>query len=462
MKSHPSLPGILLTALTMVVPCAPALLAQDKGLDVSELALWNDRSFRLQLAESYAAETEIEPRVTLVERDQLQQVFELISANKVAEAVELVRTQAGKDASAVFDFTLANLHFQQEQLDDAATNYEAAVGKFPKFRRAWKNLGIIHVRKAAFPKAVRSLTKVVELGGGDATTWGLLGFAYSSTENHLAAESAYRMANVLDPAALDWKMGLARSFFKQKRFADASSLCAMLLEQNPARADLWLLQANAYLGLGQPRKAAENYEVVDGMGQSSADSLNTLGDIYVNEELFDLGVSRYLQVLEKFPASKPDRALRAARVLAARGAVAEVEPLVARIEELRGSTLGAAEKKELLRLRARIAVAKGAGEEEARILQEIVTMDPLDGDALILLGQYASRTGDKERAAFWFEQASGIEAFEADAKVRHAQMLVGMGKYAEALPMLRRAQALKPRDNIQQYLEQVERVAQNR
>jgi tetratricopeptide (TPR) repeat protein len=270
------------------------------------------------------------------------------------------------------------------------------------------------------------------------------------------------MANVLDPAALDWKMGLARSFFKQKRFADASSLCAMLLEQNPARADLWLLQANAYLGLGQPRKAAENYEVVDGMGQSSADSLNTLGDIYVNEELFDLGVSRYLQVLEKFPASKPDRALRAARVLAARGAVAEVEPLVARIEELRGSTLGAAEKKELLRLRARIAVAKGAGEEEARILQEIVTMDPLDGDALILLGQYASRTGDKERAAFWFEQASGIEAFEADAKVRHAQMLVGMGKYAEALPMLRRAQALKPRDNIQQYLEQVERVAQNR
>jgi len=440
----------------------PVLPAQGKGLDVTELALWNDRSFRLQLAESYLAETEIEPRVTLVERDQLQQVFELISTNKLPEAMEMVRTMGGKDANAVFDFTLANLHFQQDQLDEAAAAYESAVEKFPKFRRAWKNLGIIHVRKAAFAKAARALARVVELGGSDATTWGLLGFAYSSTDNHLGAESAYRMANALDPAALDWKMGLARSFFKQKRFADAAALCAMLLEQNPGRADLWLLQANAYLGLGQPRKAAENYELVDGMGQSTADSLNTLGDIYVNEELFDQGVARYLQVLERFPASKPDRAMRAARVLAARGAVDEVEPLVARIEELRGAALGADEKKELLRLRARIAVAKGAGEEEARILQEIVTMDPLDGDALILLGQYASRTGDKEKAAFWFEQAAGIEAFEADAKVRHAQMLVGQGRYAEALPMLRRAQTLKPRENIQQYLEQVERVAQSR
>jgi len=39
---------------------------------------------------------------------------------------------------------------------------------------------------------------------------------------------------------------------------------------------------------------------------------------------------------------------------------------------------------------------------------------------------------------------------------------VSQGKYAEALPLLRRAQQLKPRENIQQYLEQVERVSQSR
>lgn len=57
---------------------------------------------------------------------------------------------------------------------------------------------------------------------------------------------------------------------------------------------------------------------------------------------------------------------------------------------------------------------------------------------------------------------ASLEAFEADAKVRHAQLLVKNGNYAEALPLLRRAQQIKPRDNIQAYLEQVERVAKGR
>ncbi len=78
------------------------------------------------------------------------------------------------------------------------------------------------------------------------------------------------------------------------------------------------------------------------------------------------------------------------------------------------------------------------GEEEIRMLEEIVALDPLDGEALILLGQHC-----------------------ADALVRHAQLLVQQTKYAEALPLLRRAQDLKSREDVQKYLEQVERVARS-
>ncbi len=38
----------------------------------------------------------------------------------------------------------------------------------------------------------------------------------------------------------------------------------------------------------------------------------------------------------------------------------------------------------------------------------------------------------------------------------------GMGRYADALPLLRRVQELKPRDDIARYLEQVERLAKAR
>jgi hypothetical protein len=46
--------------------------------------------------------------------------------------------------------------------------------------------------------------------------------------------------------------------------------------------------------------------------------------------------------------------------------------------------------------------------------------------------------------------------------VRQAQLLVSKGRYGEALPLLRRAQTVQPRENVQQYLDQVERVAQSR
>jgi tetratricopeptide (TPR) repeat protein len=431
-------------------------------LTSDELAIWNDPDFRRRFAESYLAETEIEPRVTVDERDRMQEVLGLISSDQMDKAARLLQKHGGEPASAVFDFTLANIHFQRDDFDRAEASYRVAVDKYPKFRRAWRNLGLIHVRQGDFEQAVSALTRVLELGGTDALTYGLLGYGYTNLRNSLAAESAYRAAILLDPATMDWKMGLARSLFEQKRYADAAALCGSFISDQPERADLWLLQANAYIGLGQPLRAAENFELVDRLGGSTADSLNTLGDIYVNEELFDLAIDSYSSAMEKSADASPVRAIRAAKVLVAHAAFRETRELVQRIDAVYGDRLETDQQKDLLKLRARLAVADGSGEEEARVLEQIVALDPLDGEALILLGQHAARGGDPERAILCYQQAAAIEAFEADAKIRHAQLLVQEHRYTEALPLLRRAQVLKPRDNVQEYLEQVERIAQTR
>jgi tetratricopeptide (TPR) repeat protein len=427
-----------------------------------ELGVWNDPTFRRHFIDSYIAETEIEPRVTQVERGQLEKVLDLIASEETDRAMALLEKHRGEAASAAFDFTLGNIHFQRDELELAATAYEIAVERHPKFRRAWQNLGLIHVRQGDHEKAALALARVLVLGGGDGVTYGLLGFSYSSLENHISAETAYRMAILLDPDTMDWKLGLARSFFKQQRYADAVALCRNLIEASPDRADLWLLQANAYIGVGQPLLAAENYEMVDRLGQATVESLTNLADIYVNADLFELAVQSYARALEKDEAGNVERALRACQVLTARGANEETRILVARIEELHADRLSAEDQKNVLRLRARLAVAEGAGDEEARILEELVELDPLDGEALILLGQHAGRQDDLEKAIFFYERAASIEKFEADAKVRHAQLLVGQRRYSEALPLLRSAQNLKPRENVREYLEQVERVAQAR
>jgi tetratricopeptide (TPR) repeat protein len=465
--------GILLTSVLCLLtsgitgcastkPAAPVQPSVDSSLTVSELKIWNDPAFKKQFTESYIAETEIEPRVTIVEREDMEKILGLIYSDKMEDAVRQLEKNRGKATSAVFDFTLANIYFQQEKLEQAAAAYQAAVEKYPKFRRAHRNLGLIYIRQNEFKKALPALTRVIELGGGDALTYGLLGFAYSSSDNSLSAESAYRMAVLIDPATLDWQMGLARSLFKQERYAEAVALCKGMIEAHPERADLWLLQANAYIGLNQPLKAAENYELVDRLGQSTVESLNMLGDIYVNESLFEMAVTAYIRALEKNPDGSAERAIRASKVLIARGALEETKRLIARIENLHGERLDTAGRKDLLKLRARIAVAEGSGAEEAKVLEEIVALDPLDGEALILLGQHAARANDAEKALFCYERAESLEKFEADAKIRHAQLLVGQGKYTEALPLLRRAQELKPRDDIQKYLDQIERVAKSR
>lgn len=454
-----------MTRARLLIAClAASALAPPAAPQVGEpeLSVWRDPGFRRQFALSYMAETDVEPRPTSDERKLLEEVLELISAERLDEAAALLAEERNEASGAVVDFTLANLHFQAERLDEAAVEYEAAVEKFPRFRRAWKNLGLIRVRQGDFAGAAPALARVIELGGGDALTWGLLGYAWAAQERHPSAETAYRMACALDPATLDWQMGLARALFKQERFADAAALCGQLIGQHPERTDLWLLQANAFLGLQRPLDAAGNYEMVDRLGGSTADSLNMLGDIYVNEQLDDLAADCYLRALDLRPEGGPDRALRAARVLVSRGSLAEARRLIAHVETALGPALQDAQRKDLLKLRSRLAVAEGAGDEEARVLEEIVALDPLDGDALILLGQHASRTGSPEKAVFWFERAASLETHEADAKLAHAQLLVGQGRYAEALPLLRRAQDLKPAEAVAKYLEQVEKAANRR
>lgn len=458
-KSQPSN-----TPSTLAVAGAVSSASEEKPRHTNDaLDLWNDAAFRQRLVESYAAESDLEPRTTVLEREQLQQVFQLIGEQKTVEALALLDTLRSDIASAVFDFTAGNLHFEAEQLDAAVLAYSRAVEKHPNYRKAWRNLGMTRVRQGDYANAGRPLVRVIELGGGDALTYGLLGVSHASLDHQLSAESAFRMAILLDPGTLDWSVGLARCLFKQERFTDVVALTNDLLEAHTDRADFWLMQAHAFVGLEKWQSAAENFELIDGLGAASAENLFFLGDLYVNQELFDLAVNAYVRAIEKDENGKPERAVRAAKLLTQRGARSESKVLIERIEGQFGESLAAAERKELLRMRARLALAENATEEEARLLEEIVELDPLDGDALILLGDHSARIGSPERAVFYYERAAGIEASEADAKLGHAQLLAGLGRYAEALPLLRRAQALKPRDNVQDYLQRIEqRAAQSR
>lgn len=426
------------------------------------MELWDDPTFRRQFMGSYGIRTEIEPEVTEVERETLQQVMNLLSEEKMDKARNVLEVAITPDSNALFDFILGNLFFQKDDLDAAEKCYGRAVDKFPDFLRAHKNLAMVEVRNGKFDAAIGSLARAIELGEGSALTYGLLGHAYASVENHVTAESAFRFAMMLQPASTDWQLGLAQSLFKQEKYADAAALCNQLIAKDPENIQFWRLQANAYLGLEALLKAAQNYEYIRSMGEADVDSLNKLGDIYVKEKMLGTAAEAYSEALKKDSGQSPDTFIRNAKVLVNHGGFDEAHQLAQQIRETSSGRLSDGQKVELLRLEARITLDKGADERQSELLQEIVRIDPMDGEALILLGQYFARKNDPEKAVFYYERAEAIEAVEAKAKIRHAQLLVQESKYQEAVPLLESALRIEHRDEVEKYLNQVKAAAKSR
>ncbi len=185
-----------------------------------------------------------------------------------------------------------------------------------------------------------------------------------------------------------------------------------------------------------------------------------MGDIYVNERLFDLAAGAYLRAHDRGGEPSNARLLQAAEALAVRGAYDEAAQVAARLAEQNLQQLGTNALVRLHRLRARLAAARGESDaEQIRWLEQALELDPMDGEALLLLAQRYAAGGDIERAVLALERAANIESVAAEACLRHAQLLVRQRRYAEALPLLKRSLELRPRADVSKYAEQVERLA---
>ena len=419
---------------------------------------WNDPDFQRRLIGSYGFASDAEPRMTPEEQAMYRDKVVPLLREDPKKAMSELQSLAKPGASAVFDFTLGNLYFQNEDLTNAMKHFDAALAKFPDYRRAQKNLAFALVRAGKYTDAIKPLTRTIALGGADGKVFGLLGFAYLNEGRNVSAEAAYRQALVFEPENLDLKLGLVKSSIGTGNYDYALALLDELIKQYPERDSLWTLQANLYIQKEQPTKAAISLEMLRRLGKATAQSLNLLGDLYMAQESRDLALGAYLEALDKDGGQNPVRALRPAQILVGRGAFDEARQLFAKIRAA-GTPLAGADELKLLKLESKVAMATGAGEKAIESLEQIIQKDPLDAEALLLAGDYYARNDQKEKAEFRYQTAAGISGYEADALVKHAQLLVQSQKYVQAAELLKKAQKVKPRDNVQRYLDRVEQLA---
>jgi tetratricopeptide (TPR) repeat protein len=426
-----------------------------------ELAgLWNDPDFVRRLLGSYGFASDLEPRLTPEEQSVYRDKVVPLLREDPKKALSLVEGLAKPSASAVFDFTLGNIYFQSEDITNAIQHFSAAIAKFPDFRRAQKNLALALVRDGKYADAIKPLLRTVALGGGDGKVFGLLGYAFLNQGRHVSAEGAYRQALVFEPDNVDLKLGLVKSAIATSNYDYALALLDELIRQYPERDNFWTLQANLFIQKDQPAKAAISLEMLRRIGKASAPNLFLLGDLYMTQEARELALAAYLEAVDKDGGQNLAKALRPAQILVSRGAWIEANSLFAKI---RGKTPGLSgpDELKLLKLESKVAMSTGEGAKAIATLEQVIGKDPLDGEALLMAGDYYAKNGAPEKAEFRFETAAKMAGFEPDALLKHAQLLVQNRNYPRAVELLRKAQKLKPRENVQRYLEKVEQFARN-
>jgi len=441
------LPG----AASAAPPAGSAPFTGDSVLD--------DPEWRKRFLGSYGFLSGAEPEIHATEREVLREVIELMKANPQAAAAVLEQ-HVGEGSSAALDFILANLKFQNGELDAAATHYQSALSKFPDFRRAHKNLGLLLVQRNQCAKALPHLSRAVELGDRDGRSYGLMGYCYIDRENPLAAEEAYRNAILQQPDIRDWRLGLARALLVMEKHPEAVALFDALLDEDPEDASVWLLQANAYIELERPLDAAVNLETVRMLGEARTSSLVLLGDIYMNAGMPDLAKSAYLEVIESDPdAAQLPTATRAAELLIRSEAHSQAREILASAKQRYAGEISTEQELELLTLEARIARAQGRAQEAAELLESIVERDGTRGDALLELASWHRDHGNREKALLLIERAEKLEDFEYPALLEHAQVMVSEKKYARAAELLRRALEIRREARVERFLARVEDAA---
>ena len=137
-----------------------------------------------------------------------------------------------------------------------------------------------------------------------------------------------------------------------------------------------------------------------------------------------------------------------------------------RIADAVGERMTEEQETRLLKLRYRIDAAEGvAGEDAAKVLHELVDLNPLDGEALMLLAKHYSRAEmievdeNVEQAIIFFERVAEVEGYAFEAQMLHGELLVKKDRFAEALPLLEGAYKLEPREFLEEYIATVKRAA---
>ncbi len=442
--------SFFLAATTAALCAAPFPLA-DSDPDSPE--------FRNRFLASYGVNEAIEPKLTAQDRPLYEQALPFLRSQP-RQAIQIVLAKLKPDSNPAFSFLLGNLYYQVNDYDNAEKHLRQAVKKLPSFRRAHRTLALIHIQRSQFAQAIQPLLTVIRLGGGDAQSYGLLGYAYLIGEKYESGLAAYRMARMFKPDSVDFRRGQAHCLLFTHQTQAALALFDELIAEQPETADFWLMQANGFLADGQRAKAIANLEIAADLQQNQTDwsALALLGDLYLSEDVPRQALNAYLRALNGEKRSSNWKSLiKPLDQLLDRRLYPEARDYLNRLQQGQNPPPTDESQNRIQLAQAKIDMELGDPQKAVDQLQDAVKKDPLNGDAWLLLGEYNHANADYEQAAFAFERALSAPGFRHQALVALGQTSVAKGDLPQAVQYLREAEQIQSNPNIRNYLDALQK-----
>ena len=438
---------IALSALTVSGSAAPFRLTD---------AHPNSPEFRRRFLASYGVNTEIEPKLSSKDRPLYEAVAPYLETDP-RYAIEKVEAQLNNNSSPAFDFLLGNLYYSIQNYPVAKQHLNTAIEKFPSFRRAYRTLALIEVQQARYTASIPLWLEVIQLGGGDAQSYGLLGYAYLNQAYYYSALSAYEMAKLFAPDSNDTKRGLAQCLLMTENYAGAVALLDELIVDSPETADYWLLQANCFLAQENRLNAIANLEIAHSLGASSWQSLTLIGDLYLDQAALALAIDNYLTALRDHAPPSAEAAFKPLRALLQLQHYAEAKDYLTTFEQKVTQPFTTAEQMEYQLCQIRIDLGLGNTNDAQAKLQSILHADPLNGRALLLLGNYAKSQNDFSAAELNFERASHIEGFQIEAWESLGRLAVEQRDFDSAIIYFKKAYNQTESRHLADYIKKLEK-----
>jgi len=302
-----------------------------------------------------------------------------------------------------------NRDFQKEQYDKAEIEYLLVLRAAPQNPAANRQLGLLCYTEGRLPQASFFLHKAAEL----------------------------------EPANLDVRLKLGLIYLSAHRPKEAREAAALVLQKQPQNEEALLLLASAAT-TNQVREVAQRIEQLPPAARGRASSHLALGTLAVIQQDLAKAEAEFKAAVAADPKSS-EACMALAALYLARTNRALAEPAMKKAAELAPLRSG-------LRLRyAGLKLGTGAQEEGKRLIEEITRKAPDYVPAWVLLAQLAFDQAKTEECARLLETVLTRDPMNYDALLLRGSLSLAKGDGTNAISQFERLAKTYDRDPQAQY-----------